>query len=320
MLRPYPAVEVTGLRKRYDDVVAIDGVDLRVEMGECVGILGPNGAGKTTLLEMIEGLRRPDSGEIRVLGEAPWPRNARLLPRIGVQLQATAFIAKLTAVEQLRAFADLYGTPRSRADELLDLIGLGSKADAVVDQLSGGQQQRLSIACALVHRPELVFLDEPSAGLDPAARRNLWDVVAAVRRDGTTVVLTTHHMDEAEALCDRVAILDSGRILAMDTPPGLIRALDAPSRVILPPGALDPAVAATLDGVDAVALDTGALTLTTRDPATLLGGLAALDALEGLQVRSATLEDVFLSMTGRRLIDDDEPAAAGVGGRRPETA
>ena len=296
-----PAIEVAGLRKRYDELVAVDGVSFRVERGECFGILGPNGAGKTTTLEMVEGLRRPDDGSIDVLGMAPWPRNPALLRRIGVQLQGTAFIEHLSAIEQLRTVTDLYGVERSRAAQVLEQVGLADTADRDIDDLSGGQRQRLSIACALVHRPEVLFLDEPSAGLDPTARRTLWEVLESVRTDGTTVVLTTHYMDEAEVLCDRVAIMERGRILADDAPAELVRRLDAPTRLLLPPHAMTRDAATAVEGVDEVALDEGALTLVTRQPAGVLGRLAALDALDGLQVRSGTLEDVFVSLTGREL-------------------
>ncbi len=305
------AIRVRDVRKAYGETVAVDGIDLDVEVGECVGILGPNGAGKTTTLEMIEGLREPDAGEIRVFGEPVWPRNLAMLPRIGVQLQASAFFTRLNVIEQLHTFADLYGSPRSRAEELLELVQLADKATEPADKLSGGQQQRLSIACALVHDPDLVFLDEPSSGLDPTARRDLWDLVAAIRAGGRTVVLSPHFMDEAEVLCDRVAIMDAGKVLATDTPAALVRALDAPTRVLLPPGALSVEVAGQLAGVDDVGVDTGAMTLTTRVPDTVLAALGELDALEGLQVRSATLEDVFVSMTGRGLHLEAGSAEAG---------
>jgi ABC-2 type transport system ATP-binding protein len=295
------AIEARGLHKRYDELVAVDDVSFRVEHGECFGILGPNGAGKTTTLEMVEGLRQPDGGSIDVLGMAPWPRNTALLRRIGVQLQGTAFIEHLSAIEQLRTVTDLYGVPRSRAEEVLDQVGLADTAARDIDDLSGGQRQRLSIACALVHRPEVLFLDEPSAGLDPSARRTLWDVLESVRSDGTTVVLTTHYMDEAEVLCDRVAIMERGRILADDTPDELVRQLDAPTRLLLPPHALAADRAAGIDGVERVDTDGGSLTLVTRQPAEVLGRLADLGALDGLQVRSGTLEDVFISLTGRQL-------------------
>lgn len=295
------AVSVSGLRKRYGDKWAADGVDLEIHVGECFGILGPNGAGKTSTIEMIEGLREPDDGVIGVLGERPWPRNPALLPRIGVQLQAASFVDKLTAIEQLQIFGELYGANTSRAAELLDLVDLTPHAHTRADRLSGGQQQRLSTACALVGDPELIFLDEPSAGLDPSARRRLWNVVEQIKEQGRTVVLTTHFMDEAEYLCDRVAIMDRGKVLAVDSPAGLVRSLDAPTRVMLPPEAMSIVAAADLPGVDDAELDAGALVLTTTDPAVVLAHLAAAELLDGIQIRSATLEDAFIEMTGRRL-------------------
>lgn len=295
------AIRVDGLSKRYGEVLAVDRVDLEVRRGECFGILGPNGAGKTTAVEMIEGLRRPDAGTISVLGESPWPRNPALLPRIGVKLQAASFIDKLTAVEQLRVYARIYDVPFDRVAEVLDRVGLGEMANVRADRLSGGQQQRLSTACALIGDPELLFLDEPSAGLDPGARRGLWAVIEQAKEAGKTIVLTTHYMEEAEYLCDRVAIMDRGRVLAVDTPPGLVRDLNAPTRVMLPPNALSEAEARELDQVEEVELDVGAVVLLTHDPATVLQQLAARDLLDGLQIRSATLEDAFIAITGRRL-------------------
>ncbi len=303
------AIEVAGLTKRYDDRTVVDSISFSVGHGECFGILGPNGAGKTTTLEMIEGLRRPDGGSVSVLGSGPWPRDTTLLGRIGVQLQASAFIEHLTAIQQLRTVTDLYGVPTTRAEEVLAQVGLTDAADRDVDALSGGQRQRLSIACALVHRPEVLFLDEPSAGLDPGARRNLWEVVRTARSDDTTVVLTTHHMDEAEHLCDRVAIMDRGEILAIDTPAELIRQLDAPTRLMLPPDALTVEDAGRVDGVESVERDAGALTLVTRRAADSIQALASIGALDGLQVRSGTLEDVFITLTGRHLADPTEGPA-----------
>ncbi|KRA38008.1 MULTISPECIES: ABC transporter ATP-binding protein [unclassified Nocardioides] len=222
------AISARNLTKTYGELVAVDGVSLEVADGEFVGVLGPNGAGKTTLLEMIEGLRRPDGGEVHVLDEPVWPRNAGLRPRIGVQLQASSFFERLTTREQIRTFASLYGVGSGPADEWLERVGLTDKVDTRVEDLSGGQAQRLSIACALVHDPEVVFLDEPTAALDPQARRNLWDLLASINDSGRTVVLTTHYMDEAEALCDRVAVMDHGRILRFETPAVLISELDTP--------------------------------------------------------------------------------------------
>ncbi len=271
------AIEVTDLAIAYGDVRAVDGVSFEVAEGEFFGILGPNGAGKTTTLELIEGLRRPDTGTIRVLGGSPWPRNGALLPRIGVQLQASSFFDRLTAREQIHTFASLYGVSAEHADEWLERVGLLDKADARVEDLSGGQSQRLSIACALVHDPELVFLDEPTASLDPQARRNLWDLLMDINESGRTVVLTTHYMDEAESLCDRVAIMDHGKILKLDTPRQLVKGLAAPTRII------------TADGE----------TVETRDPAPVLARLAEEQKLDGISVRTGTLEDVFLALTGR---------------------
>ena len=181
---------------------------------------------------MVEGLRRPDGGTVEVLGERVWPRNAGLLPRIGVQLQASAFFERLTARGQIRTFAALYGVSPARADDWLERVGLGEKAASRVEDLSGGQAQRLSIACALVHDPDLVFLDEPTAALDPQARRNLWDLLSGINDSGRTVVLTTHYMDEAEVLCDRVAVMDAGRVLQVGAPADLIRDLGAPARTL----------------------------------------------------------------------------------------
>ena len=251
------AIEVRDLVMSYGDLRAVDGVGFEVAEGEFFGILGPNGAGKTTTLEIIEGLRTPDSGSVTVLGESPWPRNQALLPRIGVQLQASSFFERLTAREQLRTFAALYGVPSADADAWLDHVGLSG--------------------CRLVHDPDVVFLDEPTASLDPQARRNLWDLLSGLNDSGRTVVLTTHYLDEAEALCDRVAIMDHGRILRLATPAALIAGLAAPTRIT------------TADGE----------TVETTDPAEALTRLAAERRLDGVSVRTATLEDVFLDLTGR---------------------
>ncbi|QXJ20825.1 ABC transporter ATP-binding protein [Actinomadura graeca] len=292
-------IEVGDLRKRYGDVQAVDGVTFGVGEGEFFGILGPNGAGKTTTLEIIEGLREADSGEVSVLGMPPWPRNPGLLPRIGVQLQASSFFERLTAREQLRTFGSLYGVPARRADAMLETVGLSDKADVRVERLSGGQAQRLSIACALVHDPELVFLDEPTAALDPQARRNLWDVLKEINTGGRTIVLTTHYMDEAEILCDRVAIMDAGRVLRLGPPAALVRGLDAPSRISVASGVLALDAARALPAADEAADDGVSLTISTRDPSAVVAAMAAQDALDGVRIRGATLEDVFLDLTGR---------------------
>jgi ABC-2 type transport system ATP-binding protein len=292
-------IVVSEVHKTYGDVKAADGVSFEVETGEFFGILGPNGAGKTTTLEIIEGLRQADSGEVRLFGESPWPRNPALLPRIGVQLQASSFFERLTAREQIRTFASLYGIGPRKADDMLELVGLTDKADTRAEKLSGGQMQRLSIACALVHDPELVFLDEPTAALDPQARRNLWDLLRAINVQGRTIMLTTHYMDEAERLCDRVAIMDHGRILQLGPPAELVRGLEAPTRISLESGAISVEEAHRLfDGAE-VDDDGVSLTLVTRTPAPVLAALAERNALRGLSVRGATLEDVFLNLTGR---------------------
>ena len=293
------AIEVSDLRMAYGELVAVDGISFEVEEGEFFGILGPNGAGKTTTLEMIEGLRRPDAGTVRLLGRSPWPRDPALLPRIGVQLQASAFFDRLTAREQIHTFAAMYGVRSGPADAWLERVGLADKADTRTEDLSGGQTQRLSIACALVHDPEVVFLDEPTAALDPQARRNLWDLLSSLNQSGRTVVLTTHYMDEAETLCDRVAIMDHGRILRLDSPSALVRGLEAPVRISLGEGQLTPEEAEGLPGVEHVVEDGTGVALTTRRPAEVLTRLAADDRLDGLQVKAATLEDVFLDVTGR---------------------
>lgn len=292
-------IEAVHLTKRYGDLTAVDGVDLSVQGGSCLGVLGPNGAGKTTLLELIEGLRKPDDGSATILDQPTWPRNAELLPRIGVQLQASAFFERLTAREQLTTFADLYGVRRTRVDEMLEVVGLTDHAKKLTEDLSGGQRQRLSIACSLVHDPQVVFLDEPTAALDPQARRNLWGVLEAINDRGRTIVLTTHHMDEAEALCDLVAIMDQGKILTIDAPAAMVRGLDAPTRISLPEPVLAAGRAATVPGATTVDTEDGSTIITTRDPATVLTTLAQWRALQGLQVRGATLEDVFLQLTGR---------------------
>jgi ABC-2 type transport system ATP-binding protein len=235
---------------------------------------------------------------VTVLGLPAWPRNSELLPRIGVQLQASSFFERLTAREQIRTFASLYGIAARRADEMLETVGLTEQAGLRTEKLSGGQKQRLSIACALVHDPELLFLDEPTGSLDPQARRNLWDLLRTINTSGRTVVLTTHHMDEAETLCDRVAIMDHGKILKAGPPAALVRELDQPLRISVESGLIPADQAAELAGGH-VADDGVSLSIATRDPADVLAGLARADALAGLRVSGATLEDVLLNLTGR---------------------
>ena len=225
-----PAVRCERLTKRYGDVVAVDGLSLTVERGECFGLLGPNGAGKTTTIEILEGLLEPDEGEVEVLGLQWRNHDAELRQRLGIQLQETRLAEKLTTEETLRLFRSFYRRGHSVAD-LMRLVELEGKRAAWVGKLSGGQRQRLAVACALAGAPDLLFLDEPTTGLDPQSRRQLWGILERFRANGGTVLLTTHYMDEAEALCNRVAVVDLGRIIAMGTPADLIESLGAPKVV-----------------------------------------------------------------------------------------
>src|SRR4051812_16073149 len=226
-----PAIQVAplrvqGLRKAYADVVAVDGLDLEIAPGECFGLLGPNGAGKTTTIEICEGLLAPDSGEVSVLGMS-WDRNEReLRQRLGVQLQETQLSEKLTVVETLRLFRSFYHAGGD-VDQVIARVQLEEKRNARVGKLSGGQKQRLALACSIVGDPDLLFLDEPTTGLDPQSRRQLWDLIGEFRATGRTTVLTTHYMDEAEILCDRVAIVDHGKVIALGSPRQLIGSLGA---------------------------------------------------------------------------------------------
>jgi ABC-2 type transport system ATP-binding protein len=299
-----PIITVSDIRKSYGDTRAVDGISFDVSEGEFFGILGPNGAGKTTTLEIIEGLRKPDSGDVTLFGITPWPRNPKVLPRIGVQLQASSFFDRLTTREQIRTWASLYGVSAKKADEMLEVVGLTEKAGTQIQKLSGGQAQRLSIACALAHGPDIVFLDEPTSGLDPQARRNLWDVLRGINAQGRTVVLTTHYLDEAELLCDRVAIMDTGKILEIGPPASLVRGLDAATRISVESGAIAEGDARSLFADADVTDDGVSLTVATRSPATVLSTLADRNALRGLSVHGATLEDVFLNLTGREYRDE----------------
>jgi ABC-2 type transport system ATP-binding protein len=245
------AVKCQKLQKRYGDVVAVDGLSFDVHRGECFGLLGPNGAGKTTTIEILEGLLTPDAGDVEVLGLRWSTHEPELRQRLGIQLQESQFTDKLTVEETLRLFRSFYDRGKS-IDELLSLVELESKRKSWVVKLSGGQKQRLSIACAMVGDPDLLFLDEPSTGLDPQSRRQLWEVLQRFRTGGGTILLTTHYMDEAEVLCDRVAIVDHGKVIALDAPKALVTALGAPKVV----------------------------------------------------VHEGTLEDVFMSLTGRHLRDE----------------
>jgi ABC-2 type transport system ATP-binding protein len=307
------AIQVEDLRKRYGTVQAVDGVSFDVARGEVFGMLGPNGAGKTTTVEIVEGLRRADSGRVSVLGFDVAAQPLEVKERIGVQLQTPSLLPRLTVAESLSLFASFFARSRP-VDELLHLVGLEESRNRLTGTLSGGQAQRLSIALALVNRPNIAFLDEPTTGLDPQARVNLWGLVESTREAGTTVLLTTHYMEEAERLCDRVAIIDHGRIVALDTPRRLIEASFSDTAIIFRPparGAIADAGGSDLDfgqlaGVSRTEHHGDTVTLYSRDvPATMAALLSIAReqgvALEDLHVRGATLEDVFLQLTGRRL-------------------
>jgi ABC-2 type transport system ATP-binding protein len=310
MLDSRPALVVRGLRKAYRDIVAVDGLDLEVRRGECFGLLGPNGAGKTTTIEICEGLTSADSGDVEILGRR-WSDGGReLRERLGISLQETQFSEKLTVAETVRVFRSFYrhGPP---PDAVIDLVQLREKARSRVGQLSGGQKQRLALACALVGDPELLFLDEPTTGLDPQSRRQLWDLIDRFRAGGRSILLTTHYMDEAERLCDRVAIVDHGKVIALGAPRELIASLRAQHvlEFAVDGGApLDPAPLQALDGVATAHERNGRYQLQVAElhravPA-LLGELRRQDVgLTELRTHSPTLEDVFVSLTGRQLRD-----------------
>jgi ABC-2 type transport system ATP-binding protein len=306
------ALSLRSLRKAYADVVAVDGIDLDVYTGECFALLGPNGAGKTTTIEICEGLTTPDAGDVVVLGRR-WRTDAtELKQRLGIQLQETQLSEKLTVAETVRLFRSFYrdGTP---ADEVIALVQLEEKRDARVGGLSGGQKQRLALACALVGDPELLFLDEPTTGLDPQARRQLWSLIERFRAMGKTIMLTTHYMDEAEQLCDRVAIMDHGTLIALGTPRALIDSVGAEHVLEFAAAGntekLDVDALRTIDGVRVARAHDGGYQLQVDAlPRTMPALLAELQRRElditELRTHSPTLEDVFVSLTGRHLRDE----------------
>ncbi len=305
-----PAVRCVGLVKRYGDVVAVDGLDLEVATGECFGLLGPNGAGKTTTVEIIQGLNTPDAGTVEVFG-LTWDRHEfDLRQRMGTALQETKLPEKLSVAETIRLFRSFYH--RSVPEEqVLGQVQLQEKRDTWVNKLSGGQRQRLAVACALVCDPDILFLDEPTTGLDPQSRRQLWDVIGRFRERGGTVLLTTHYMEEAQQLCDRVGVVDHGKMIALGSPRQLIASLGAEHVVdfALVNGAAlaDPELTA-LPGVTAVHREDGHTRLTVQRVHETLPALMTLLAGRGAQLAElathhATLEDVFMSLTGRTLRD-----------------
>jgi ABC-2 type transport system ATP-binding protein len=298
------AIEVNGLKKHYGRTAAVDGLTFNVTAGEIFGLLGPNGAGKTTTVECLLGLRTADEGDILLLGMMRADQSHVIRARLGVQLQTTGLLPQLTAREQVRFFADLF--PRALpVDDLIARVGLTEAAKTFTRALSGGQKQRLAVALALVNDPDLLFLDEPTTGLDPQARRALWDLVRGLQGAGKTVLLTTHYMEEAELLCDRVAIVDHGRIIELGTPKELIGKYfyETAIEFSAPPDLLrEPLMA--LPAVSQVRFDNGHVTLYSTDvPRTMatLFELALASTFHDMSVRKATLEDVFLKLTGRRI-------------------
>src|SRR5262245_22778060 len=305
-----PAIRVRGLVKRYADVVAVNGVDLEIRSGECFGLLGPNGAGKTTTIEILEGLTHPDEGDVQVLGQR-WSGGAdrALRARRGIQLQETKLQEKLSVLETIELFRSFYATGPT-PDEVIRRVALEEKRNAWVVKLSGGQRQRLSLACALVNDPELLFLDEPTTGLDPQSRRQLWDLIEEFRGRGGTTLLTTHYMDEAERLCDRVAIMDHGGVIALGTPAELIASLGGrPGVGFSADGSLDVRTVERLPSWRQGRHEAAGFALIVSEPHVAIPALLAELArqqvkLQRLTTHHATLEDVFVSMTGRTLRDE----------------
>ena len=302
-----PVIQVEHLHKTYGSVVAVDDVSFEVQEGEIFGMVGPNGAGKTTTIECIEGLRRPDGGNIRTLGLNPQTEGYALRERIGVQLQESELWERVRVWEALDVYASLY---RHSADwhPLMEQLGLAEKSNTHFVKLSGGQKQRLFIALALINDPEMVFLDELTTGLDPRGRRMIWDLIRDIRDRGKTVFLTTHYMEEAEWLCDRVAIMDRGRIIALDSPENLIQNLDLDSRIIFSVDlTFDPDIIRGLDGVSRVERSGERIVIYGRGEM-LAGNVVSMLTTSGVRFRNlrteqVTLEDVFLTLTGREMQD-----------------
>ncbi|MEE8143473.1 MAG: ABC transporter ATP-binding protein [Planctomycetota bacterium] len=308
-------IEAKGLIKRYGDLVAVGGLDLHVERGTCLGLLGPNGAGKTTTIEILEGLTTPDEGEVTIFGLEWHNARRKLHERIGVQLQETRLSEKLTVVEVLRLFASFYQRSRT-PEEVVDLVGLTEKRVVRYDKLSGGQKQRLALGCALVNEPDLLFLDEPTTGLDPHGRRRVWEIIDEFKRAGGTVVLTTHYMEEAERLADQLIILDHGKTIAEGSPRAIVDSLGARNIIEFTLAKIegeqpspDSERLGALPGVISVHGDSGVTTLGVKEVHTTLPALLELLgreklALSDLRTHRSTLDDVFVSLTGRQLDDD----------------
>ena len=300
-----PAIRATDVTKRYGDLTAVNGVSLEVHPGEIFGIIGPNGAGKTTFMECLEGLRRPTSGTIDVLGEDPSRPSTRWRERIGVQLQTAALPPKITVNEAISLFASMYSNPADPA-QLLNELGIAAKGRSYVDKLSGGQRQRVFIALALLGKPEVVFLDELTTALDPQARLAMWDVVRSIRQGGATVVMTTHYMEEAEALCDRVAVIDAGRLIALDTVPGLIASIAKGTKVQLRTSQqLTRGIVDEIDGISEVMIAGTSVSMLWSGSGIPQAAIAAIEAtgltVTDIRTSSPGLEDVFLALTGRNM-------------------
>jgi ABC-2 type transport system ATP-binding protein len=306
------AIQCRDLRKTYDGKVeAVRGLNLEILTGECFGLLGPNGAGKTTTIEILEGLLAPTSGEVKILGHK-WSENEREMREwLGISLQETRLSEKLTVRETINLFASFYREPRPTS-EVMEQLQLTEKADSWVGKLSGGQRQRLAVATALVCNPKILFLDEPTTGLDPQSRRQLWDIIRAFQRNGGTVLLTTHYMDEAERLCDRLAIVDHGQVIAEGSPIDLINRLGGHHVVEFSVTGVNGAASSAwraLPSVESVREDEGLIALNVKQPhLTIPALLDAIDklggALQHLTTRQASLEDVFVRLTGRHLRED----------------
>ena len=303
------AVEVKDLVKRYKDVTAVDGVSFTVDQGEIFGLLGPNGAGKTTTIEMIEGLRKPDSGSITVQGINAIADSLKLKEIIGVQLQSTTLHDQIKVREILELFSTYY-KKSVPINDLLEEVSLTEKQDAFIKTLSGGQKQRVALALALVNDPKVLFLDEPTTGLDPQARRNVWESISQLRDKGKTIMLTTHYMEEAETLCNRVGIIDHGKIIAMDTPAKLIKETGLESAVDFscPPDQADSIIRKLKEVGRIVKKDDGRYTVFTAQPSAVLQDITKLAnqnniLLSDLSIKKATLEDFFINLTGRNLRD-----------------
>jgi ABC-2 type transport system ATP-binding protein len=305
---PTPILQVENLVKRYGDVEAVRGVSFSVEEGEVFGLLGPNGAGKTSTIEILEGLRDPDGGTLSVCGLNPQTHSQALKHEIGAALQSTSLPEKIKVMEAIRLFAGFYKRKRS-PEELLKRFGLEEKRNAFYNQLSGGQKQRLALAMALVNDPKVLFFDEPTAGLDPQVRREIYDIVEELRRDKKTILITTHYIEEAERLCDRVAIVDHGKVIAMGTPRELKERSANTTRieVRLSQPATDGTLANLEGVVDSRELSGAYVLHSQKPPKTIVDLVKRLEAanneLVSLEIASPSLEDVFIELTGRRLRD-----------------